>query len=214
LIKSDELVPGEPYPGDAGEGRLYSKDTQGNISDEQGNMVLPNDELRKILESSKKKGGRFRVTTVNSYVVELEKTVGGWRGLYLGRLTGKLELAEPPETDATHKQYSPGDPYPLGRARGKTFSVLQRDRRLIATKTRGGVRFVKDAKILDDSVKRSALTDLQTQLAKVYARGHRINKITVTEEGHVVYVFNNEAFFVGVAPEGGRGFDFEEEDGM
>ena len=41
-------------------------------------------------------------------------------------------------------------------------------------------------------------------------RGHRISKITVTGEGHIVYVFENQAYFVGNAPEGADGFLFEE----
>ena len=50
---------------------------------------------------------------------------------------------------------------------------------------------------------------LQKRLAAAFISGHRVNKITVTPEGHVVYVFNNEAFFVGMAPEGAAGFQFE-----
>ncbi len=209
-VDAESLRPGETYPGDTDEGRLYSLDTQGNVSDEQGNLMLPNAELRAILANSRKKGGRFRVTPVNGYVIELEKTKEGWRGVYLGKLTSMLEPAPAQDDDDTHpRQYGPGDPYPLGRVRGKTFSVLQRDKRLIASKTRDGVRFVASAEALEDAAKRDALSGVQKQLARAHARGHRISKITVTPEGHVIYVFNNEAYFVGHAPEGVEGFKFE-----
>jgi hypothetical protein len=69
---------------------------------------------------------------------------------------------------------------------------------------------VADAETLQDATKRDALRNVQRQLAGAYARGHRISKITVTREGHVVYVFNNEAYFIGNAPEGAEGFKFEE----
>lgn len=210
-VNAESLRRGETYPGDTDEGRLYSLDTQGNVSDEQGNLTLPNAELRAILANSRKKGGRFRVTPINGYVVELEKTKEGWRGVYLGKLTSKLEPAPTQGDEDTHaRQYGPGDPYPLGKVRGKTFSVLQRDKRLIASKTRDGVLFVAGAEALEDAAKRDALSGVQKQLARAYARGHRISKITVTPEGHVVYVFNNEAYFVGRAPEGADGFKFEE----
>jgi superfamily II DNA or RNA helicase len=210
-INADDLRPGETYPGNTDEGNLYSLDMQGNVSDEQGNLVQPNADLRNILSNSRKKGGRFRVTPANGYIVELEKTKEGWRGVYLGKLTSKLELASAQEADDTPPQrYNPGDPYPLGRVQGRTFSVLQRDKRLIANKAQGTIRFVADAETLEDATKRDALRNVQRQLASAYARGHRISKITVTEEGHVVYVFNNEAYFVGNAPEGAEGFKFEE----
>jgi superfamily II DNA or RNA helicase len=210
-VKAQDLQPGETYPGDTDEGRLYSLDMQGNVSDEQGNLMRPNAELRAVLANSRKKGGRFRVTPVNGYVVELEKTREGWRGVYLGRLTTGLEPAPAQGDGDEHaRRYGPGDPYPLGKVRGKTFSVLQRDKRLIAIKTRDGVRFVADAETLEDAAKGDALRSVQRELARAYARGRRISKITVTPEGHVVYVFNGEAYFVGDAPEGAEGFKFEE----
>jgi superfamily II DNA or RNA helicase len=210
-VDARSLRPGETYPGDTDEGRLYSLDMQGNVSDEQGNLMLPNAELRTILANSRKKGGRFRVTPASGYVIELDKTKEGWRGVYLGKLTSGLEPAVAQgNEDTPPRQYSPGDPYPLGNVRGKTFSVLQRDKRLIANKTGGAVRFVAGAETLEDAAKRDTLKSVQRQLAHAYARGHRISKITVTPEGHVVYVFNNEAYFVGGAPEGAEGFKFEE----
>jgi superfamily II DNA or RNA helicase len=210
-VDADDLRPGETYPGNTDEGHLYSLDMQGNVSDEQGNLVQPNAELRAILANSRKKGGRFRVTPANGYVIELEKTKEGWRGVYLGKLANKLELASASGAeDVPPRHYNPGDPYPLGKVQGKTFSVLQRDKRLIASKTQGTIRFVVDAETLGDATKRDALKSVQRHLASAYARGHRISKITVTPEGHAVYVFNNQAYFVGNAPEGAEGFKFEE----
>src|SRR5262249_22125511 len=101
-------------------------------------------------------------------------------------------------------------PYPLSRVTGTTFSVLQRDPRLIATKTRSGVRFVKPLEEIDDASKREALSNIQSFLKSAYSRGQRISKITVTPEGHVVYVYKNQAVFVGQAPEQGHGFSIEQ----
>jgi hypothetical protein len=96
--------------------------------------------------------------------------------------------------------------------KGQVFSVLQRDRRLIARKVRGRVEFVVPADKLADERKQVALRQIQQRLADVYARGHRVNKITVTAAGHVVYVFQNQAYFLGNAPEGAAGFVFEDKE--
>lgn len=209
-IDVGSLKVGEPYPGNLDEGKIYSLDTQGNISDETGTFVKPSPELRSILKNSRKKGGRFRVTPINRFVIELNKTNDGWQGTYLGQLIQPLELPNPDSVEGqTRARYSPGDAYPLNRVEGKTFSVLQRDKRLIATKSRDGVRFVTDASSLPDPDKQLALQQIQTYLAHAYASGHRISKISVTSAGHVIYVYNNEAYFVGQAPEGAEGFEFE-----
>jgi hypothetical protein len=210
IINVGSLTAGEPYPGNLDEGKSYSLDTQGNISDENGTFVKPSPELRTILKNSRKKGGRFRVTPTNQFVIELNKTKDGWQGIYLGRLTQPLELASADSIEGrTPAHYSPGDLYPLNRVEGKSFSVLQRDKRLIALKSRDGVRFVTDVKSLSDPAKQLALQQIQTYLARAYASGHRISKITVTSAGNVIYVYNNEAYFVGHAPEGAEGFEFE-----
>lgn len=203
------LVPGQTYPGDSDQGQLYSLDTQGTVRDENGNLLKPNSQLRTILSSMHRTGGRFRITPTNRYVIKLEKTHEGWRSVYLGRLDQPLARAN--EANGHNgRDYSPGDPYPLELARGKVFSVLQRDKRLIAKKEKGAVRFVIPPEKVVDSQKQSALGQIQQYLARVYSSGRRINKITVTEEGHVVYVFENRAYFVGNAPEGAEGFVFEQ----
>ncbi|MGH9967257.1 MAG: DEAD/DEAH box helicase family protein [Pyrinomonadaceae bacterium] len=210
-IDVGSLNAGESYPGNLDEGKSYSLDMQGNISDENGRFLKPSIELRAILKNSRKKGGRFRVTPMNQFVIELNKTKDGWQGIYLGRLTQRLHPADSDSAeDQTPTHYSPGDLYPLDRVQGKSFSVLQRDKRLVAAKARDGIRFVIDEKSIADADKQNALRNIQEFLARAYGAGHRISKITVTEEGHVVYVYNNEAYFVGYAPEGPQGFIFED----
>ena len=72
------------------------------------------------------------------------------------------------------------------------------------------VRFILSPEDLGDQTKADALRSILRQITATHARGHRINKITVTPEGYVVYVFNNEAYFLGLAPEGSVGFLFGE----
>jgi superfamily II DNA or RNA helicase len=208
-VDVSSLRPGEIYPGNTDEGKSYSLDTQGNVSDENGKLIKPSTELQAVLRTSRKKGGRFRVTPTNQFVIELSKTKSGWVGIYLGQLTLPLRLVESDPSDQTKTDYLPGDIYPIDKVEGKTFSVLQRDKRLIAKKTRDGVFFVRDDNLVQDASKRNALKEIQAFLGKAYANGQRLSKITVTREGHVVYAYNNEAYFVGYAPEGAEGFEFE-----
>ena len=205
------LVPGGPYPGDSDQGVMYSLDTQGTIRYENGNLVKPHEQLRAVLVNLRRAGGRFRITPRQRFVTRLENTAEGWQATYLGRLDGPVEIVEDQKVNGLpSNDYTPSAAYPLGRAKGKVFSVLQRDKRLVARKLKGRVEFVVPPDKLADKQKQVALRQIQHVLSDVYARGHRISKITVTNEGHVVYVFENQAFFVGHAPEGAEGFVFEE----
>jgi len=207
-IDASILKPGDQYVGDPDQGDLYSIDTQGTVRDENGSLLKAHEQLRGLLQNHHKSAGRFRVTPKNRFVTKLEKTPDGWQAIYLGRLDLPLELAVD-QNGTLPADPVPGVAYPLNLATGKVFSVLQRDRRLIARKLHGQVHFVVPADQLADPEKQKSLRQIQSYLAEVYARGHHINKITVNDAGHAIYVFNNEAYFVGFAPEGAEGFMFE-----
>ncbi len=211
-IASSKIQPRDEYPGDLSLGLTYSLDTQGNIRDESGNPIQPHPELRNVLTHSGRRPGRFRVTPKRFLVFALEKdTVGAWRGAYLGRLKSLPEPSTGSDLVASPAQMvAGGNFYPLAKARGRTFHVLQRDRRLIARKDRGQIRFVLPLEQIPDPEKRAATERIQQALREAHAKGHRVNRITVTPEGDVVYVFDNQAYFVGQAPEGPDGFQFEE----
>jgi hypothetical protein len=51
---------------------------------------------------------------------------------------------------------------------------------------------------------------VQESLRTAYAKAHKVSKVTVTAEGHVVYIWHNQSWFLGHAPEGAEGFSFEE----
>jgi hypothetical protein len=209
FVDVTSLLPGDTYPGDTDEGFDYTRDSQGTIRTGNGLLTEPHAELTTLLKGSRKAAGRFRITPVNHYVLELEKTDDNWRGVYLGTLTSPVREIQPEENQAPRQNWTPGEVYPLSLVSGKNFSVLQRDPRLIALKERGQVRFVVRAEMVSDPGKRRALMQVQAFLSRAYQKGHRISKITVTKEGHVVYVFDNQAIFVGFAPEGADGFLFE-----
>jgi len=205
------LIPGGAYPGDSDQGQVYSLDTQGTVRDEHGNLVKPNQQLQTIIAPFHRTGGRFRVTPRNHFVIRLEKTPEAWQAIYLGRLAEPLRIVEDQNGNCVATDhFVPRGPYPLALVKGKVFSVLQRDKRLIARKLKGQVEFVVGPEKLVDKQKQAALRQVQQTLADVYARGHHISKIMVTDAGHVVYVFDGQAYFVGHAPEGADGFVFEE----
>ena len=210
-VDPSTLKPGDIYPANPDQGKLYTVDSQWTVRTESGDLIKPSAQLKAILSSSKKALGKFRVTPKNLLVLKLEKGEAGWHGLYLGRLDAPLEPADVSET-ATSLQasYSPGDPYPLGNVKGLLFSVLTRDPRLIALKVRGGVRFVHPLSAIADVVKRKKTQVLQDRLKKLKSDGRPINRLTVTLEGHVVYVFDGAAYFLGEAPEGAEGFELDE----
>lgn len=203
------LRPRETYPGNIDQGLALTRDTQGTIRTDEGHFIEPHPELLAILKHSHKGAGRFRVTPARRFVNELQKTETGWRGVYLGQLSSPISLVTVCEADLPEHDWKPGDAYPLTRACGETVSVLQRDPRLLATKSKGQVRFVPPLQDVPDPARRKAQAHIQTYLRAAYERGHRISKVTVTKEGHVVYIWQNQAHFVGHAPEGAKGFTFE-----
>jgi hypothetical protein len=203
------LRAGETYPGNVDQGLACTRDSQGTIRTEEGRLIEPHPELFEILKKSLKSAGRFRITPSRRFVLELEKTNEGWRGIYLGKLTFPVRLLEDPVEAAPNRDWQAGDAYPLAHAFGRIFSVLQRDPRLIAQKAKGRIRFVPELDDIQDAEKRLALSRIQSVLKSAYTKGHRVSKIAVTEGGHVVYVFQNKAFFVGYSPEGKEGFLFE-----
>jgi superfamily II DNA or RNA helicase len=208
-VDAAALDVGGTYPGDPDEGREYTRDSQGTIRTGDGLLTEPHSELAVMLKGSRKAAGRFRITPIKRYVIELEKIGDNWRGVYLGTLSSPVHSVQPEQDLIERQNWQPGDQYPLSRVSGRSFSVLQRDPRLIAQKEHGKVRFVIPDSRVSDPEKRRALKHIQAFLGDAYRRGHRISKITVTKEGHVVYVFNNQAVFVGLAPDGAGGFVFE-----
>jgi superfamily II DNA or RNA helicase len=211
MVDASTLRPGDVYPANPDQGAIYSIDTQGTVRDEQGNLTKPSAQLKEILSKSKKALGRFRVTPKNRFVIKLEKGQEGWHGLYLGQLSVPLSSADDGDIEGSpQNNYSPGDVFPLGHVKGRTFSVLQRDHRLIALKGRNGVRFVRALDEISDPSKRQMMVALQERLKSVYGGGRKINKLTVTPEGHVVYVCDGIAYYLGEAPEGADGFMFDE----
>ncbi len=208
-IDEATLQPRETYPGNIDQGLALTRDSQGTIRTDDGFLIEPHRELQAVLKNSLKTAGRFRVTPTRSFVVELEKTEAGWRGVYLGQLSCPVQVVEVLGGQLPERDWQPGDAYPLTRAMGKTFSVLQRDPRLIALKLRGNVRFVPPLHEVTDEQRRKALSRIQAFLRNVQIKGHKISKVAVTGEGHVVYVWQNQAYFVGHAPEGSEGFTLE-----
>ena len=205
------LRPGDEYPGDLNQTATYSLDTQGNIRDEGGIPIQPNQELRDLLVRGRRRTGRFRITPQRFLVFALEKdALGAWHGLYLGQLTSPPKSSSASDIGASDLATLGSDLYPLAKARGETFHVLQRDRRLIARKERGQIRFVLPLEQISDPEKRAATAQIQRALNDAHNKGHRISRITVTPGGEVVYVFGNQAHLPGKAPEGAKGFQLEE----
>ena len=86
-VDDSALRPGDTYPGDLNQGLAFTRDSQGTIRTDEGDFIEPHPELVSVLKHSLKGAGRFRVTPVRQLVLELEKVEGGWRGVFLGRLS-------------------------------------------------------------------------------------------------------------------------------
>lgn len=212
--QESEILPGElseggPYPGSF-EGELFSRDSQGNVVDEEGVPRRATAPLRSILQKWLPGGGRFAITPTRNYVIKLERSQGGQ-----SQITWCGSAPSPPfEPDPTPAiadiPLSVGDLYPYTTVGGRRYSVLQRDPRLIALKAGRSVRFVVAPDKLEDPAKADRLRAIIVTLRSVYASGRHINKVLVTATGDIVYQIDGLSYFAGKAPEGPEGFRFED----
>jgi superfamily II DNA or RNA helicase len=203
-VDPDILLVGRKYPGRS-DGEIYSIDTTGTVFNANRQPVELAPDLAKML-SDFEVGGRFLVTPKRFHLVKL---TGQADALYLGQLK---ELPRPgsslipPAIDDLRQ----GSDYPINLAHGKSYSVLQRDERLIAKKQRGHVTFIRSSDQEQDPTKRSRLESIQKALRDVYQSGRQISKIFVNDLGHVGYLYQGQAYFIGIAPEGNAGFVLED----
>jgi hypothetical protein len=203
-IDPEALTIESKYPGRL-DGEIYSIDTTGTVFDANRQPIEIVPDLAKRL-SEFEVGGRFLVTPKRFHLVKL---VGQADALYLGQLK---ELPRPASSSVALviDDLRPGSDYPLNLAHGKSYSVLQRDARLIAKKQAGRITFVRSLDKETDPTKRSCLENIQTALRSVYQSGRQISKIFVNDLGHVGYLYQGQAYFVGTAPEGSAGFVFDD----
>jgi superfamily II DNA or RNA helicase len=192
------------YPGKL-DGEIYSIDTTGTVFDANRQPIEIAPDLAKRL-SEFEVGGRFLVTPKRFHLVKL---TGQADALYLGQLK---ELPRPASSSVALviDDLRPGSDYPLNLAHGKSYSVLQRDPRLIAKKQGGRITFVRSLDKETDPTKRSYLENIQKALRSVYQSGRQISRIFVNDLGHVGYLYQGQAYFVGTAPEGSAGFVFDD----
>ncbi len=197
---------GMPYPGKF-EGETFTIDTGGTVLDAHNHPVeLDQDVMARLSEF--RGGGRFLVTPKCHHVLKLSRNTAGNEAIFLGQLSGPLRISTE-KISTAELNPAPGDEYPLQLAVGKTFSVLQRDERLIARKERGQPLFVERSDKITDIERRSKLEQIQVGLRGAYRKGHLISKIFVNDLGHVGYLYQGKAYFLGNAPEGPAGFSFE-----
>jgi len=205
-LDANNLKLGMPYPGKF-EGESFTVDTGGTVLDAHNRPVeLDQDIISRLSEF--RGGGRFLVTPKSHHVLKLTRNTAGTEAIFLGRLPGPLRSATGRVSTADLNP-NPGDEYPIQLASGKTFSVLQRDERLIARKERGQPVFVERLEKITDVEKRSRLENIQAGLKTAYRKGHLISRIFVNDLGHVGYLYQGQAYFLGNAPEGTAGFSFE-----
>ncbi len=205
-LDASSLIVGAAYPGRL-EGLIYQLDVSGTLFDASGNpIVMPTDLASKLKEF--RGGGRFLITPKRRYMIKFPRAASGLPAIFLGELSGLPQPSTQSSIQAEQHLIS-GEEYPLSLAKGKTYSVLQRDERLIAVKRKGKVSFVKSIDKLDDANKKLQLGVIQEALRKAYRGGHLISKIFVNSLGHVGYLHQGRAYFVGFAPNGAEGFELD-----
>lgn len=200
------LREGEEYPGRY-EGREYSCDANGNITDADGALVRDVGSLPESIFGAKGGYGRFRVTRRKRYVLALLRRESDWKVVFVTRLAEDLDPgpcggggAAVGDLEKWAETARPGDPYPetdvplvcdklkFKRKRGGVVARMVK-RGLVYARMDGGAADRErgdDAKRIVDAVRRIEDDD----------PGVSVSSLALNEMKHVLFRARGRLVFV------------------
>ena len=134
---------GDEYPGRY-EGNEFSTDSQGNVTDPGGLVVVNPQGVPVLVQRLKGQSGRFRVTTRKAAVlVRIQTEENEWTTLYGGILAEPFEfgIESCPAESVDIARLVPGDPYPGPIHAAVEFRFRQRRGGVISKRVSGGEAF-------------------------------------------------------------------------
>jgi len=216
-IDPASLVTGCEYPGQY-EGVELSCDSQGNISNAEGEYASDTAQLTAAILGVKKSAGRFRVTPARRYVLVRVPEGDEWVTRYVTRLATPLEFrktdAAPQGSTDDWRQWAghakPGDPYPFGNLKASLDNLRFKRKQggVISRRIRGGESYARSGERAGDSVKGADARRAIAALNQLLQRGRNVSKILVNEAGHVLFREGGKEFFVCALE---KGLEFPED---
>jgi superfamily II DNA or RNA helicase len=216
-IDPGQLVRGCEYPGQY-EGIEFSFDSQGNITNAEGEYASDTAQLTEVILQVKKVAGRFRVTPNRRYVLVRVPEGDEWTTRYVTRLAEplefrKTEIAVEISGDDWRKwaeQAKPGAPYPFGNLKVSLDNLRFKRKQggVISRRIRGGEAYARNEDRATEREKGADARRAIDALNHLLQRGRNVSKILVNEAGHVLFREGGKEFFVCALE---KGLEFPED---
>jgi len=205
-INEDDLVVGEPYPGEY-EGQELSCDHMGNVYDSKGRIARNVPGLADKIKKFKGTYGRFKVTPIKRFVLVLKKLDDEWTPIYVTTLKETVSFESDEMLSAFDATVAkPGDEFPtsltgkkdqeykFGRSQGRYY--------IMKKQKSGNTIFAKAGEEARDSEKGENAQKLLNAYFTLTKKGHTINKFRISECGYAYYVMNGKTYYLATVKSG------------
>lgn len=160
-INMNELVPGNIYPGEY-KGKEYSCDSNGNVFDEDKNVIVNPQGITKLIKKIKGSYGRFKVTPQKKYVIVLTREQNNWITRYVTQLQENFKISQMGDEDSN---FSWDEVSPLGVIPNDIVNDLKLEtlffkqkhgRAVIARKSKKGEQYAREQNALNKDLGKNA----------------------------------------------------------
>ena len=182
------LSSGDDYPGRY-EGKEFSSDSQGNVTDLEGQVAVNPQGIPQLVQRLKGQPGRFRVTAKNSAVLVRVQAGGeAWTTVYGGTLAQPFEFVfeSCPADKVDIDRLVPGDPYPGPIRPADEYRFRQRRGGVITKRVTGGEAFAQGTDV----------DRLISALKEIRYSARPPTRIYVNELGHAFWRMEGKPHFL------------------
>lgn len=206
----DSLEPGSLYPGQY-EGSELSCDSQGNVTNADGQYAADTADLADAILKIKGSGGKFRVTPKRHFVLVRVPADEGWETLFVTQLAKPLRFDSLTRKSGSREEAvkwatsaQSGDLYPFASlplvADGLRYK--QKSGGVISKKVPGGEIFARRADNAESACKGADAALLVTAIKELQKVGKKVSRIEINEARHVLYREGGQALFICALQEG------------
>ncbi|HZJ77114.1 MAG TPA: hypothetical protein VFC70_05330, partial [Oscillospiraceae bacterium] len=195
-INTNELVSGDIYPGEY-RGREYSCDSNGNVFDEDKNVIVNPQGITELIKKIKGSYGRFKVTPQKKYVIVLTREQNKWITRYVTQLQENFKISQIRDRDSN---FSWDKVSPLGTVPNDIVNNLKLEtlffkqkhgRAVIARKSKKGEQYAREQNALDKDLGKNA-ANLINNLKQLHEQNKRITKFFLADNRYIIYLENGK----------------------
>ncbi|NMA04710.1 MAG: DEAD/DEAH box helicase [Clostridiales bacterium] len=191
-ININELVPGDVYPGEY-KGNEYSCDSNGNVFDENKNVIVNPQGITELVKKVKGSYGRFKVSFQKKYVIVLTREQNNWITRYVTQLQENFKISQIKDKDSN---FSWDEVFPLEIVPNDIVNDLKLEtlffkqkhgRAVIARKNKKGEQYAREQNALNKDLGENA-TKLINNLKQLHEQNKRITKFFLADNRYIIYL--------------------------